>query len=127
MKMVPPTFTGIKVEKYPQGFLDELKKIFQVIQASVIEEVSFTAYLLKDITYQWYEKWYKDKGDMEEKGLWKSFSNAFLDCFFSQALRESKMKEVVNLKQGKMSIREYALMFHQLSRYAPDLVADMRS
>ena len=27
----------------------------------------------------------------------------------------------------RMSIKEYALKFHQLSRYAPDLVADMRS
>ncbi|KAH0669077.1 hypothetical protein KY289_023570 [Solanum tuberosum] len=40
---------------------------------------------------------------------------------------EAKLVEFMNLKQGPMSVREYALKFNQLSRYAPHLVADSRS
>lgn len=32
----------------------------------------------------------------------------------------------MNLKQGRISIKKYALKFYQQSRYAPNLVADMR-
>jgi hypothetical protein len=35
-----------------------------------------------------------------------------------------KKKEFVSLKQGSMSAKEYRDKFVQLSRYAPDLVAD---
>lgn len=55
------------------------------------------------------------------------FSNAFLDHFFPQELRKVKAEEFFNLKQGRMSIKEYALKFHQLSSYAPKLVSDMRT
>lgn len=33
----------------------------------------------------------------------------------------------MNLKQGKMSVKVYALKFLQLSRYAPELVSRQRS
>lgn len=59
--------------------------------------------------------------------MWKEFASAFIDHLFPQELREEKIKEFVNLKQGRMNIMEYALKFHQSSRYAPKLVSTMRS
>ncbi|KAK4713263.1 hypothetical protein R3W88_019170 [Solanum pinnatisectum] len=47
--------------------------------------------------------------------------------FFSRKLREAKVREFLTLKQEFMSVHEYNLMFTQLSRYAPEMVADMRS
>lgn len=82
MKMGPPTCTGVKVEEEPYGFLDEMEKIFWVIQATNVEGVNFTAYKLKDVGYQWYEEWDNDRGDIEEEGLWEAFFNDFLDWFF---------------------------------------------
>ena len=37
------------------------------------------------------------------------------------------MEEFINLRQGSMTVREYCLKFNQLSKYAPDLVADNRA
>lgn len=37
------------------------------------------------------------------------------------------MEEFLNLKQEKISIKEYTLKFHQLSRNAPNLVFNMRA
>jgi len=39
----------------------------------------------------------------------------FLDRLFPWELREEKAEDFVNLKQGRMTIKEYALKFHQLS------------
>lgn len=36
------------------------------------------------------------------------------------------MKEIINLRQGFLSVKVYALKFTQLSKYAPTLVADSR-
>lgn len=35
------------------------------------------------------------------------------------------MEDFMNLKHGRITVKEYSLMFHQLSRYAPSLVANM--
>ena len=59
--------------------------------------------------------------------MWGDFVEAFLDRFFPQELRESKVEEFMNLKQGKMSVKEYTLKFTQLSRYAPELAGNMRA
>ncbi|XP_049391513.1 uncharacterized protein LOC125855904 [Solanum stenotomum] len=37
------------------------------------------------------------------------------------------MQEFINLRQGGMSVKKYALRFTQLSKYAPTLVADSRA
>ncbi|KAH0733004.1 hypothetical protein KY289_004192 [Solanum tuberosum] len=55
------------------------------------------------------------------------FEEAFLGSYFPWELRESKVREFLTLKQESMSVHKYSLKFTQLSRYAPDMVADMRS
>jgi len=52
---------------------------------------------------------------------------AFLDRFFPLELREQKLVEFMNLRQGNMSVKEYSLKFTQLSKYAPTLVANSRA
>lgn len=53
-------------------------------------------------------------------------SVAYLD-HFPQELRKAKIKKIVNLKQGDLSVNEYVPKFTQLSRYAPDLVSTRRA
>ncbi|PHU00427.1 Polyubiquitin [Capsicum chinense] len=47
--------------------------------------------------------------------------------FFPREMREDKIEEFMNLKQGLMTVKEYCLKFNQLSKYAPNLIADRRS
>ncbi|WMV54569.1 hypothetical protein MTR67_047954 [Solanum verrucosum] len=74
----PPDFHGSKVEKDPQGFIDEVYKIL-IIMVLPLE------------------------------------------------MRETKVLEFINLRQGSMSVREYARKFTQLSKYAPTMVVDSRA
>ncbi|KAK4713885.1 hypothetical protein R3W88_019792 [Solanum pinnatisectum] len=50
-----------------------------------------------------------------------------MGCFFPRELREAKVRTFLTLKQESMSVHEYSLKFTQLSHYAPEMVADMRS
>lgn len=56
----------------------------------------------------------------------KNYRVIFLNKFCTQELREATAKEFVNLK-GKMSVKEYAVKFTQLSLFAPEIESSMRS
>ncbi|KAI8555167.1 hypothetical protein RHMOL_Rhmol05G0153800 [Rhododendron molle] len=51
------------------------------------------------------------------------FETLFLDKYFPTPLRLAKEKEFMNLKQGTMTVTQYAAKFEELSRYAPEAVA----
>lgn len=50
-----------------------------------------------------------------------------MDRFFPLELREVKVQEFINLKQGHMSVREYSLKYIKLSKYAQFMVVDPRA
>ena len=53
---------------------------------------------------------------------WQEFKEAFLGKYFPHERREVKVQELINLKQGNISVEKYSLMFSILSRYSPSLV-----
>ena len=48
---------------------------------------------------------------------WELFKTTFLERFFPRDMREAKVEEFINLKQGSMTVKEYSLKFVKLSRY----------
>ena len=53
---------------------------------------------------------------------WEFFQTTFLERLFPREMKESKVEEFINLKQGSMSVREYSLKFVKLSTYATSFV-----
>ncbi|KAF3664442.1 hypothetical protein FXO38_10115 [Capsicum annuum] len=47
--------------------------------------------------------------------------------FFPLDMRKAKVKELMNLRKGSITVKEYCLKFSQLAKYAPDLIADPRA
>ena len=66
------------------------------------------------------------KGADDGPITWEMFKVAFLDHYFPMELREAKMREFLNLKQGGMSVRDYVLQFSKLSKYAPSMMEEPR-
>nr|XP_010312999.1 uncharacterized protein LOC104644618 [Solanum lycopersicum] len=58
---------------------------------------------------------------------WAFFEEAFLGHFFSRESKKAKVWEFLTLKQDSLTANEYGLKFTQLSRYAPEMVKDMKS
>ncbi|KAH0758100.1 hypothetical protein KY290_021593 [Solanum tuberosum] len=112
-RMNPPEFHGSTVEKDPQDYAGRKK-------------AELVAYQLKGVALVWYNQWKegrpKDAGPLD----WEKFKGTFLDRFFPLEMREAKVLEFINLRQGSTSVREYALKFTQLSKYAPTIVVDVR-
>lgn len=48
------------------------------------------------------------RGDNADLAQWDEFLGVFLDHLFSQELRESLFEEFMNVKQGRMTVKEYA-------------------
>ncbi|XP_070050454.1 uncharacterized protein [Nicotiana tomentosiformis] len=88
--------------------------------------VAFTTFQLKGAAYQWCRA-YELGSPAEAASLtWIHFSNMFLREFVPQSLRDAWRTEFEQLRQGSMTVLEYAVRFSDLSRYAPALVAAIR-
>ncbi|KAH0641167.1 hypothetical protein KY285_037753 [Solanum tuberosum] len=97
LRMNPPSFTGTSTSEDPENFVNELKK------------------------------WEGGRAEDAPPASWACFEEAFLGRFFPRELKEAKVREFLTLKQEFLSAHEYGLKFTQLSRYAPEIVADMKS
>ena len=42
---------------------------------------------------------------------WEEFTTIFLDRLFPLEMKEAKVLEFINLRQGNMSVKEYSLKF----------------
>ncbi|KAH0746375.1 hypothetical protein KY285_008032 [Solanum tuberosum] len=59
--LIPTTRNGSQVGEDPQNFIDEVKKIFGVMQVTDNGRVELASYQLKDVAHIWYIQW-KDSG-----------------------------------------------------------------
>ncbi|WMV40253.1 hypothetical protein MTR67_033638 [Solanum verrucosum] len=116
VRMNPLEFLGSQTGEDPQNFLDEIKKIFEVMQVTGNDRVELASYQLKDVAHIWYTQWKENRGTDAAPITWECFSETFLDRFFPIELREARAQEFMNLRQGNMTIQEYGLKFNQLSR-----------
>ena len=107
--------------------MDEIKKIFQIMKISGNDQVELASFQLKDVAHIWFTQLKENRGANAAPISWDWFSETFLDKFFLIQLRESKAQELMNLRQGNMTVQEYGLKFNQLSRYAPHMVANSRA
>ena len=89
-----------------------------------MEQAELDLYQLKDVAKVWFTQC-KDSRLVESVRLeWEEFKESFLERYFSREKREVKVKELINLRQGNMSVEEYSLKFILLSKYAPSLLSN---
>jgi len=71
--------------------------------------------------------WTGAKRRIEASGdvvTWETFKNKFLRKYFSEDLWNKKEAEFLNLKQGNLSVAEYAAKYEELSRFSPYINAE---
>ncbi|WMV19984.1 hypothetical protein MTR67_013369 [Solanum verrucosum] len=111
-----PEFLGSQVGEDPQNFIDEVKKIFEVMQLTGNYRIELASYHLKDVAHIWYTQWKENMGTNATPITWDCFSETLLDRFFPIKLREARAQEFMNLRQGNMTVQEYGFKFNQLFR-----------
>ena len=89
----------------PQAFMDEISRVVTIMGVTSEKRAELAAYQLKGVAQIWFEQWKELRG-VDALPTWDEFKTAFLDHFFPLKLREAKMREFMNLRQGNMPVIE---------------------
>jgi hypothetical protein len=120
----PPTFKGRYDPDGAQQWLKEIERIFRVMQCSEAQKVRFGTHMLAEEADDW---WVGELPILEQDGAevtWAVFRREFLSRYFPEDVRGKKEIEFLELKQGDMSVTEYAAKFVQLAKFYPHYTAD---
>ena len=98
--MNPPIFIGSKTLEDSQEFVEEVQKVLVAMGDTEIEKAELALYQLKEVV----QAWCKIRQDSRALGggpiTLELFKIAFLERFFPREMREAKVEEFINLKQG---------------------------
>jgi len=120
----PPTFKGRYDPDEAQKWLKEVERIFRVMQCSEVQKVRFGSHMLAEVADDW---WVSLLPILEQDGTvvtWVVFRREFLDRYFPEDVRGKKEIEFMELKQGDMSVTEYAAKFVELAKFYPHYTPD---
>jgi hypothetical protein len=122
MSHKPPTFASSPDPLDADDWLKSIEKMLNIAQFFDREKVLYASGRLTGPAADWWDS-YVAAHDAADTITWVEFSTQFRNYHIPAGLMKIK-KEFLSLKQGNMSVSEYRDKFIQLSRYAPDEVAD---
>ncbi|GFS36766.1 hypothetical protein Acr_00g0047920 [Actinidia rufa] len=93
-QLKPPTFYGTPDPMAAESWLLGIERVFEVLPCTD-----------------------------EQKVIFATFLKVFNEEYFPEMVRDQKVQEFLNLKQGNMIVVEYNAKFMELSRYAPHIVS----
>ena len=120
-KLKPPKFGGGTNPMVYEEWLRRVKILFEIMECPERFKVRLATY--------WFEKeakfwWGTVKPRASELMLIWNQLKALMDAqYYPQDVRRVKEREFLCLKQGEMSVMEYAAKFNELSRFALNQVA----
>lgn len=125
--MNPLDLHGLQVDENPYEFIENIQKINEIMDVTLVKSAYLAAYPLKGVAQIWFKQW-KEEGTADA-GLFdrEKFKDVFLDRFFPLEMRVAKVQEIINLRQGNMTVKDYSLKFTQLSKYASTIVVDSKA
>jgi hypothetical protein len=123
MSHKPPTFASSPDPLDADDWLKSIEKVLNIAQCSDREKVLYASGRLTGPAADWWDS-YTAAHDAADTITWAEFSAQFRNYHILAGLMKIKKKEFLSLKQGNMSVSEYRDQFIQLSRYAPDEVAE---
>ena len=111
----PPTFERRYDPDGAQEWLKKIERIFRLMDCSEARKVRFGTHMLVKEADDW---WVETRHRLTATGeaiTWAVFSREFLRKYFPEDVRGKKEIEFLELKQGTMSVNEYAAKFSELA------------
>lgn len=124
MRFAPPPFEGQADPSAAKKWLGEMWKRFALLFCSEEQKVSLAAYMLQGEAHLWWLSMLQMQKLEDPPMVWAIFEKVFYENFFPKALRQKKQREFTLLKQGEMTVGQYASRFVELSRFALSLVVE---
>jgi hypothetical protein len=119
MRNKPPTFKGMHDPEGAQEWMQEIERIFRAMVCTDEQKVRLGTYMLIGEAGDW---WDNARQRLEAAGTmitWAVFKGEFLGKYFPEDVRARKEVEFLELKQGDMTVAEYAAKFGVLIKFSP--------
>ncbi|KAF3777431.1 hypothetical protein EJ110_NYTH45830 [Nymphaea thermarum] len=121
MSMQPPVFTGDGSPDKAEEWIEEVERIFEVLEVSGDNKVNFGSYMLKGDAKRWWKSTREIQFAGQQMISWRQFRDSFFSTYFSVQARNKKMQEFLDLQQNHLSLEEYVIKYRHLEAYCPHL------
>ena len=71
--MNPASFVGSSTTEDPENFVEELKKVFDVIHEVDSERIELAAYQMKNVARTWFDEWKENRDEYAPHPSWVCF------------------------------------------------------
>jgi hypothetical protein len=119
MRQKPPTFTGGYDPEGAHGWLEEVENIFDAMACTEEGKTILGAYVLREEANNWWKNARQRLGPGGAAVPWVVFKREFLVKYFPVDVKNQKVIEFMELKQGNMSVADYAVKFEALCAFSP--------
>ncbi|XP_057426326.1 uncharacterized protein LOC130719734 [Lotus japonicus] len=113
----PPKFEGEVEPEKADLWIQELEKIFEALHTTDGEKVNLATFMLKGDAEYWWRSTRLLMTTNQVAITWDSFKTAFLNKYFPDTARDDMENRFLRLKQGSMTVGEYAAKLESLSKY----------
>src|ERR1044072_6879715 len=113
----PPKFAGEVEPEKADMWIQETEKIFEVLQTPAAEKVGLATFQLKGDVEYWWRSARQLMTANQVAVTWDTFKQAFLEKYFPETARDDMEEKFLRLKQGTMTVGEYAARLETLSKY----------
>ena len=115
-KLGARNYAGLGDPEKASSWLEGNKLVYQVMQCTDEQMVTFSAFLLRDRALEW---WRAVQRRCLEGVSWAQFKEEFTDKFVPSSYRDAKAEEFFRLEQGTLSVTDYERSFSELVRHVP--------
>ena len=113
----PPKFSGEVEPEKADMWIQETEKIFEVLQTPAAEKVGLATFQLKGDAEYWWRSARQIMTANQVVITWDAFKRAFLEKYFPETARDDMEEKFLRLRQGTMTVGEYAARLETLSKY----------
>ncbi|XP_073133833.1 uncharacterized protein [Henckelia pumila] len=119
VQMAPKPLKGGETPDMDENWFEEMETCFEVYHCTDEQKMQAVKYLLNGNVRKWWKCTFTPIITARGLVTWAEFYVEFQEFYFLAALRQAKANELMNLRQGSMSIDEYKLKFFELLPYFP--------
>ncbi|XP_057723751.1 uncharacterized protein LOC130939677 [Arachis stenosperma] len=114
LKVHPPTFRGLTNSTEADNWFRAMERALQAQHVPTNQYVEFVAYQLSGETQYWWQGECQLLRLSNAEISWDVFQTVFYKKYFPELVREVRELELMQLKQGSLSIVEYTTKFEEL-------------
>ena len=116
-------FHGTSMEESDKAefWLEKPERALDEVRCPVDQKATCVVPLLQGATYDWWKLVLRNPL-LPDPTTWDYFVTEFNMKYVTNDYKESKWKQSMTLRQGKLTVAEYEKEFNRLSKYAPEFV-----